>query len=489
MKQEPAILADMSPIASPDTRVSVVIPLYNHGKYIAEAVRSALDQTAKPAEIIVVDDGSTDDSADRMRELCVEHPQIIFWSQPNQGAHNAINAGIHRATGDYVSILNSDDMYCPTRFEECLAKLERDPDASAVATGLAFIDDAGAPTASEWYDRARSYYDASGDLSLALIRDNFFVTTSNLFVRRSVFEEIGYFSPLRYTHDLDFSLRLIAFGKRVHFLDRPLLKYRVHAGNTIREDGTGTNIERAAVVAFYLYTAWLQRAREDKDWPAYLGRIARIADERALGVLLADFLGRLGQFPGAGQEFGPAPRDIAFRRFARETFGGAAESTGPAVREGNLLRQTQRLADALRSLQDESAQRDATLAQQNAAIDVLEQAKRWLSGQNEQLARTLAKRNDEIESLRGWIGTLEQAKRWLAGQTENLQKELAQRETILEEQRNGIGVRDQSNKQLIAQQRQLQDEFAQLHDELSRIRRSIPWRALSAIGLGGGRRR
>src|ERR1035437_4324608 len=207
----------MSSDISSDNRISVVIPLYNHAEYIEEAVRSVLGQTVNPAEIIVVDDGSTDASAARMRALCEKYPQIIFWSQPNQGAHYTLNAGIHRATGKFVSILNSDDAYCRTWFAECLKILQRHPDVSAVATGLTFIDENSVEISNQWYEDARSFYDRTQDLSLALINGNFFVTTSNLFARRAVFDEIGHFAPLRYTHDLDFFLRLLACNKGVYF--------------------------------------------------------------------------------------------------------------------------------------------------------------------------------------------------------------------------------------------------------------------------------
>jgi glycosyltransferase involved in cell wall biosynthesis len=466
-----------------DAPVSVVVPLYNHERYIEAALESVLCQSRSAAEIIVVDDGSTDGSAAIAQRYADRYSQIRFWRHPNQGAHYTINTGIHLASGNYVAILNSDDTYYPTRLEECVAVLERDSDVCAVATGLTFIDGAGAATTSEWYDNARSFYDRSGDLSLALIRDNFFVTTSNLFVRKYIFEEIGYFSPLRYTHDLDFSLRLLACGKQVHFLEKPLLKYRVHASNTIREGSTRINIERAAVVAFYLYSAWLQRTLDDKDWPAYLRKLAKIADERALGVLLRNFLGHLDQFPAANHELGPWTGDIQFRCYARETFGAASGSNGHATRTRDLLYETQRLAEALHLLQDELANRDAAIAEQKAATGRLEEDRQWLAGQNERLQQALARQNEEIERQRGRISTLEEAKQWLAGQSESLQKELAQREAIIGELKAWIGVQDEGNVKLIGRNQQLQEAIDQLSNELNQIKRSRLWRLLVTAGL------
>lgn len=265
--------------------ISVVVPLYNHANYIEEAIRSVFRQRLKPAEVIVVDDGSTDASAEVMARICQAHPEVVFWSHPNQGAHHTINTGIHRATGEFVAILNSDDAYHPDRFSECLKIFERHPDVAAVATGLAFLDDAGRKIDNPWYEQSKAFYAESRDLALALINGNFFMTTSNLIVRRSVFQEIGYFSALRYTHDLDFFLRLLAREKQVYFLDEPLLSYRIHPSNTIREDHSKVRAEWAAVTAFFLQDLW----RSDRsDW-SYLKRVSEITSRHNLNNLLMFF--------------------------------------------------------------------------------------------------------------------------------------------------------------------------------------------------------
>ena len=240
-------------------KISVVIPLYNHEKYIEDTLDSVFEQKVKPAEIIIVDDGSTDTSAAIVRRLCATHPEIAFWSHPNQGAHAAINAGIFHASGEFVAILNSDDTYSPQRLMHCLAIFERDPTVSAVATAVTFIDDRGSHTRNLWYEQARSFYDEIQNLPLALINANFFMTTSNLVVRRSVCEELGGFCALRYTHDLDFFLRLFLHQKRIYFLDMPLLNYRVHNANTIRENRLKLKLEWAYIAIFFLFRMLKQK--------------------------------------------------------------------------------------------------------------------------------------------------------------------------------------------------------------------------------------
>ncbi len=239
--------------AEADFRVSVVIPLYNHEKYIEAAIESVLSQTLRPAEIIIIDDGSVDGSAGKVRRLCKDHPEIIFWSWPNQGAHHTLNAAILRATGDFVAILNSDDCYHPQRLAACLAVVQSDPSIDIVVTGMSFLDGQGNDVENPWYENALSFFKQVGDLSLGLFHANFIVTTSNLFIRRSVFDWIGCFSPLRYAHDLEFCLRLILGKRHIHFLDRPLLFYRLHEANTIVENKAKVDVECAAILAFFLH--------------------------------------------------------------------------------------------------------------------------------------------------------------------------------------------------------------------------------------------
>src|SRR5262249_34600391 len=153
----------------------------------------------------------------------------------NEGAHRTINEGIREARGRYLAILNSDDLYLPERLGRCLAVLEEDPDVTAVATGISFVDENDNAIRYPWYEETHSFYEQLGYLWLALVHGNFLMTTSNLVARRAVFDEIGLFDDLRYAHDLDFFLRLLAHGKRLSVVPEQLLTYRVHGSNTIFE--------------------------------------------------------------------------------------------------------------------------------------------------------------------------------------------------------------------------------------------------------------
>lgn len=232
--------------------VSVVIPLYNHQKYVAAALYSVVNQTYPPKEIIVIDDGSSDSSAALVAAVADVRQEVVFWSRPNRGAHKTINEGIHRASGDFVAILNSDDMYEPTRLERAVKAFDARPEADVVATRLSFINSEGAEVSFPWFENALAFYHQCDDLGLALVNGNFFMTTSNIVARRTLFEEIGYFSDFRYAHDLDFFLRMVLNHRIIEFIDEKLINYRVHGGNTIKESPSKVKVEWAAAVANYL---------------------------------------------------------------------------------------------------------------------------------------------------------------------------------------------------------------------------------------------
>jgi glycosyltransferase involved in cell wall biosynthesis len=231
-------------------------PALQSRKIIASTLYSVFSQTYPVKEVIVIDDGSKDRSAAIVEAIAEVRPEIVFWSQPNRGAHHTINTGIQRATGDLVAILNSDDIYEPTRFRRIAAAFEAEPDLDAATTNMTFIDSDGNQIANTWFDEALAFYRQPGDLGQTLINGNIFMTTSNLVARRRLFDEIGLLSDLRYAHDVDFFLRLIAKGRRLAFIDEPHLRYRIHATNTISEGVYKVKLEWAAVTAFYLNQIW-----------------------------------------------------------------------------------------------------------------------------------------------------------------------------------------------------------------------------------------
>ena len=237
-----------------ETGVSVAIPLFNHERYIGEALRSVLTQGPRVWEIIVVDDGSLDGGAAIVEQIAREDPRIRLVRQENRGAHVALATALGACSGEFLAILNSDDAWLPGRLQALTAALEADPTAGFAVSGLAFMDGAGQEKENAWQRDALRYHTEGAELGVALLNGNFVMTTSNLLVRRSCWERVGVFAALRYAHDLDWILRALALGERMLRLDAPLLRYRMHDANTISEDHGRVRTEWAVTAAAYLTT-------------------------------------------------------------------------------------------------------------------------------------------------------------------------------------------------------------------------------------------
>jgi len=216
-------------------QIAVVIPLYNHAAYIGDAIRSVLGQTRAVDKIVIVDDGSTDDSVEIVRAFA--EPRIELYTQPNAGAHAALNRGIENAVGcDYIAILNSDDVFAPERISKCAAFLDETPAVDVVATRLRLIDSTGREIAfsdprAKWFAAAWSVRGSQLDLVEQLGVANFISSTSNLTGRRAYFLDHP-FRHYRYAHDYFFVLNC-ALHNRLAVLDEELFSYRVHSKNTI----------------------------------------------------------------------------------------------------------------------------------------------------------------------------------------------------------------------------------------------------------------
>jgi glycosyltransferase involved in cell wall biosynthesis len=214
-------------------RVSVVLPSYNHAKFIDSAISSVLEQSYGDLELVIVDDGSTDASTDRI--LVHDDERIVTHFQENQGAHAAINKGIALASesSEYIAILNSDDVHKRDWLKEAVRAMDADPELGFCAGLLEFPGDDD-DDKKNWYAGALSYYRRVGDVTRALTHRNFIMTTSNVVIRKSVLRTTGCFRPLRYVHDLDLFLRLAAVS-RFRLLEGTFVEYRIHPANTIAE--------------------------------------------------------------------------------------------------------------------------------------------------------------------------------------------------------------------------------------------------------------
>lgn len=240
--------------------VSVVIPAYNHERFIQAAVDSVLTQTHEDLELIVVDDGSTDRTGAIVQ--AVRDSRLRYFHQENQDAYNTINRGLSLASGEFVAILNSDDVWARNRLDRLLA-VQRESGAQCLFTDVSPIDDDGRPLDDVtfgwnlWHEKNRAFYFACKDLYTAFLKGNFMVTTSNLFLTREAVTRVGPFAPLRYLHDYDYIFRvLLACPGRVRYLESErLLFYRIHGNNTLSEAAISGREQDKHVIRTYLLAA------------------------------------------------------------------------------------------------------------------------------------------------------------------------------------------------------------------------------------------
>ncbi len=216
--------------------MSVIIPSFNHGRYITDTLRSLERQTLRDFEVIVVDDGSDDDSRSVIREFIARSGlDITLVEQANAGAHAAIERGIRVGNGSHIAILNSDDLYDPGRLSAMMRRVPSSGPYLAFSE-VDWMDEAGDSVpnhaANVWYRSILSETAYDAGLGFTLLRGNISISTSNFLFSRAMHELVGPFRRYVTVHDLDFALRCTARCEPI-FVRQPLLRYRLHPKSTL----------------------------------------------------------------------------------------------------------------------------------------------------------------------------------------------------------------------------------------------------------------
>jgi GT2 family glycosyltransferase len=240
------------PGARETTEIAVVVPLYNHARYIGATLRSVLAQTAAPREILLLDDGSRDDGLAIARALLRDIAGARIIAQDNAGGHAALNRAIGETEAPYIAVLNSDDLFVPQKLAWCQAIFAA-TQADLVAGRPAMIDERGrrlrrGPSAA-WLARAEAFATRTGFEQLSLLHENFVVSSSNMVFSRALWRRAGGFANLRTCHDLDFLMRAYDNGRVTIDRSRVHVQYRVHTENTVHADDSLLHLEVAAVTA------------------------------------------------------------------------------------------------------------------------------------------------------------------------------------------------------------------------------------------------
>jgi glycosyltransferase involved in cell wall biosynthesis len=199
--------------------VSVITPAYNVEPYLADAVRSALAQTFDDLEILIIDDGSTDGTAEVARRCAATDPRVRVFHKPNGGISTARNLALQQARGQFIAILDSDDLWEPEYLEAQIGILQSRPDVAIVTGNGWFLGGAfNGQLARPCPDTRRQ-----PDLA-AMLEDETAVFIMSVFHRELVDTIGGFDESLRTNEDYDYWLRAACAGFRFHRNDRGILR-------------------------------------------------------------------------------------------------------------------------------------------------------------------------------------------------------------------------------------------------------------------------
>jgi len=208
-------------------KVSVIVPTHNRAQLLATCLTSIAHQTFRDFEVVVVDDGSTDNTA----EVVSGFPDVRYYRQENQGAPGAYNRGITEARGEYLILVDSDDSVSEDALAAEARVLEENPDVGLVYAQAWQVDETGAVTGLRRPAFARESYVRSGREEIRHLLFWNHITSPTPMIRRQCFQTVGLFDPqLRVGEDWDMWLR-IAKRYDVAYVARPLGNYLKHAGN------------------------------------------------------------------------------------------------------------------------------------------------------------------------------------------------------------------------------------------------------------------
>ena len=236
--------------------ISIILPTYNAENYIADTLKSILNQTFSDIEVICIDDGSTDSTPYLLKRMAQEDHRIVTYTQNNTGPGAARNAGLEHAHGDYVAMLDADDIYCPTMLESLHAEATR-IDADVVVSRSSQFDDSTGQELESWWTLNINQIPTNDHFGPMDMRD--FVFTAFIgwpwdkLYKRSFIEEHNIRYPtLSNSEDLYFVFLALAKANTIGIVEEPLIQHRVN------REGSVSSSRSKDPLAFYKSTCLLK---------------------------------------------------------------------------------------------------------------------------------------------------------------------------------------------------------------------------------------
>ncbi len=284
-------------------KVSIILPTFNRAGFLPDALRAIRSQSFTVWELIVVDDGSTDNTAEIISRWQGNVPQSVrYIYQENQGAYGARNTGLDHARGQYLAFYDSDDIWLSHHLADCVEGLEANPEVDWVYGACRIVsEETGKVQANSTFHvngQPRPFLRLKARRSgkLRIIEDSEVVSCmvtyggynglQNSVIRRSIFEGTRFESASRNeAEDQLFALRSLHRGFRMAYIDAVHVIYKLHSSNS-SATGTGTNLERQARV-LKLVSEGYERMLGEESWQP--------AERRAIRRrLLQEYFWKLG---------------------------------------------------------------------------------------------------------------------------------------------------------------------------------------------------
>jgi len=206
--------------------VSISIPAYNEEDIIDRTIENVLDQTFEDFELLIVDDGSTDSTADAVRKY-TDDPRVEYIYQENRGYPGARNTGLEKGDGDYYAFIGADDLWEPRKLEKQVAFLERS-NANMVHSNVYHIDEYGKITGVRWDDRPPNTDDHRSFIRELFIRN--FICIQSVLIESDYIENQHFDEEFRINCDHDMWLR-VAADADINYMEEKLVKKRYDGGN------------------------------------------------------------------------------------------------------------------------------------------------------------------------------------------------------------------------------------------------------------------
>lgn len=231
-------------------KISIIIPTYNRGTFIKNTIKCVINQTFTDWELLVVDDGSTDNTAKIVKELCLKDSRIKYLYQENSGCPSSPrNLGIKNATGEFVAFLDSDDEWYREKLERQIKLFENSQDPHlGIVTCFACIKEY---KTGKMIAKRNNFY--RGNILKELAHDNFIFTSSCVMTKLSILKGAGLFDTrFKISEDWDMWIRISKLGYTADFVPEYLMNYVAHDKNIYYRNKSFDNKKKFLVLIAFI---------------------------------------------------------------------------------------------------------------------------------------------------------------------------------------------------------------------------------------------